>query len=271
MRTLSKPNRIATLVLGCASPPYDIMIDVIQNTWGKVKVPGVDMYYLYGNPNNDDARSVLARVTGGDVPHVADNDIRLIQNVLIVGCADNYEQQEDSLLRKRLIAFEYLASTGDYDLIYTVCATSYVNQGQLIDHANRLRPTRSISGAVGLGSAGTPFVSGASMLLSVDVAKELGRNKFTIFEHNQFGLRDDLTIGHWIGTHMSPVPYETLVHDIRARNPLTPDHIFAAYPHTTVDYVLAPAQTHQLVNDAFHYHFHSQRPNDMIDFHLMMK
>ena len=261
------PNRIAILVLGCASPPYDVMIETIRNTWGDVNVPGVDIFYLYGNPHDDHARTVLSRYVGSDLSPVADNEIRVINDVLIAGCADNFGQQHDCILRKRLIAFGYLSSARNYDLIYTVCATSYVDQYQLIRHANRLTPKRLISGALGIDPAGTPFVSGASMLLSADLARKLSNDRLEIIEQNQFGSRDDVSIGHWIVTRMSNVPLETFAHDIRMQNLMTPDHIFMSYPHTTVDYVMASAERHQSVADAFHYHFHSLKPGHMMGFH----
>ena len=96
------PNRIAALVLGCASPPYDIMIHTIRNTWGAVKVPGVDIYYLYGNPHDEQARNGLSRYVGSSFPTVPDNEIEIINDLLIAGCADNIEQQRDCILRKRL-------------------------------------------------------------------------------------------------------------------------------------------------------------------------
>ena len=55
-------DRIAILVLACASPPYDVMIATIRNTWGGLSVPGVDIYYLYGNPEDEHARSVTRKI-----------------------------------------------------------------------------------------------------------------------------------------------------------------------------------------------------------------
>jgi hypothetical protein len=260
-------KNIALLVLGCASPPYDVMIDTIRNTWASVKVPGIDIYYLYGNPNDDYSRSVLSRYVTGNMSPVKEDQIHAIDDVLIAGCADHFRQQEDCILRKRLIAFGYLASIGVYDLIYTVCATSYVDQQRLKLHANHLTAKRMISGAVSLTPQGIPFVSGASMLMSTDVARQLSADRHKIFEQNRFGFRDDVTIGHWIVTRMSKLSLESFANDVRKQNPMTPDHIFVPYPSTTVDYVMASAEEHRPVADAFHYHFHSLKPGHMIGFH----
>jgi hypothetical protein len=260
-------KNIALVVLGCASPPYDVMIDTIRNTWAGVKVPGIDIYYLYGNPDDDHSRSVLSRYVVGGVIPVKEDQIIAINDVLIAGCADNFRQQEDCILRKRLIAFGYLTSVGDYDLIYTVCATSYVDQQQLKLHARHLIAKRMISGAVSLNPQGIPFVSGASMILSADVARQLGADRHEIIEQNRFGSRDDVTIGHWIVTRMSKLSLETFADDVRKQNSMTPDHIFVPYPRTTVDYVMVPVEKHRPVTGRFHYHFHSRKPGDMIRFH----
>jgi len=260
-------KKIAIVVLGCASPPYDVMIDTIRSTWASIKVPGIDIYYLYGNPDDDYSRSVLSRYTSGRVSQVKEDQINTINDVLIAGCGDNFRQQEDCILRKRLIAFGYLSSILGYDMIHTVCATSYVDQKRLKLHAGHLPSKRMISGGVSLNPQGIPFVSGASMLLSADIARKLGEDRHEIIKQNCFGSRDDVTIGHWIVTRMSKLSLNTFAEDIRKQNPMTPDHIFVSCPRTTVDYVMAPMNKHRPVADAFHYHFHSLKPDDMIEFH----
>ncbi len=263
----SMTKNIAIIVLGCASPPYDTMIETIRNTWGSVQEPGISIYYLYGNPDDEYSRSVLARYVPAPLKQVPEDHINPLNDVLIAGCGDNFRQQEDCILRKRLITFGYLASLGDYDFIYTVCATSYVDQQKLRLHANQLTAKRLISGVVSLNRHGIPFVSGASLLMSTDLAHQLYADRHAMIAQNCFGSRDDVTIGHWIVTRMSNVSLEAFAEDVRKQNPMTPDHIFAPYPRTTVDYVMAPAETHKPVTEAFHYHFHSRKPGDMIAFH----
>jgi len=261
-------TRIAIVVLGCVSPPYDQTIEAIRNTWGSRRVPGLDIYYLYGNPHDEQGRRILSRYVGARVPVVEDDAICEIQDVLIVGCADNVMQQDDCLLRKRLRAFAYLSSTDRYDLIYTVCATSYVDQQQLVRYADSLRPGRWIAGVISIDtSSRAPFVSGASMILSVDVARELGAHRNEIIEGNLFGQCDDVTVGHWIATRMSRVGLAAFMADVTSDRPMTAEHLFVSCPEGTVDYVMVPPRDHLRVQDAFHYHFHSETVNDMVQFH----
>jgi hypothetical protein len=262
-------NRVAILVLACASPPYDQTVEAIRRTWGAQSPPGLDIYYLYGNPHDDQARHQLSRYVGGRAAVVPDGAICQVGNVLIAGCADHMRQQEDCLLRKRLIAFAHLAAGDRYDLIYSVCAASYVDQRELVRYADSLTPRRVVAGAVAVdASRRAPFVSGASMILSVDIARQLGSHGKAIIAGNAFGFHDDVTMGHWIASRVSPIPLATFIEDIEQRRPLTSDHIFVRYPEGTVGYVMARAQDHRPVPNAFHYHFHSERAADMMQFHL---
>ncbi len=252
------------------SSPYDETIEAIRHTWGSQPVPGLDIYYVYGNPHDDAGRRVLSRYVEGSAPVVEDDAIRQIGNVLIVGCADHIDVQQECLLHKRLRAYAYLSAGDRYDLIYTVCATSYVDQGQLARYAASLAPGRLVAGAIGIDVSSTapaPFVSGASMILSVEIARELGARRRDIIAANAFGHHDDVTVGQWIATRMSGVPLATFIEDIETQQPMTAAHIFVSCPMGSVDYVMAPAPEQRPVRHAFHYHFHSQKAHDIVQFH----
>ncbi len=261
-------NQIAILVLGCASPPYDRTIHAIRMSWGSLSIPGLDVYYVYGNPGDDHGRRVLSFHAGEPLPRVEEDGIRQIDEVLLAGCADRRKHQTDCLLRKRLIAFDYLAGHRGYDWIYTVCATSYVDQEGLARHVGSLPPGRFISGAVSLARAErTPFVSGASLLLSGEMARELGRDRRRIIDQNRFGFMDDVTIGHWVADRLSRIPLEAFIADIEEGRPLTDAHLFLPRPRTTANFVLRPPEQQRPRPGAFHYHFNSRKPREMIRFH----
>lgn len=263
-----RQRSIAILVLGCASPPYDRTIESIRQTWGSARIRGVDVYYVYGVPDAHDARADLSRIIAGDLPHVAAGGIRQIGNVLITGCADALAKQQDCLLRKRLIAFDHLARDSTYDWLYTVCATSYVDLNGLTRHAASLPRRPFVSGAIGIDpSQTTPFVSGASMLMTADVAARLGRERDQIIAGNRFGAMDDVTIGHWVASRMGDRPLEGVVNDIKEARALPSEYILISCPRTTCDYVMAPPEKHRPAPHAFHYHFHSRGSEDMLRFH----
>jgi hypothetical protein len=210
----------------------------------------------------------LSRYVGRTVPVVPDDALRQIGDVLIAGCADEMSEQEDCLLRKRLLAFHHLAADDRYDLIYSVCAASYVDQSALVRYAETLIPTRMVAGKVGIDASRTaPFVGGASMLLSVDIARQLGYQRKAIIEANAFGFRDDVAMGHWIATRVARVPLATCIEDIERGRPMTADHVFVKCPQGTVGYVTTRVEDQRRLAEAFHYHFHSQRSDEMLQFH----
>ena len=152
--------------------------------------------------------------------------------------SDSISTQLDCILHKRLIAFDYLASTRHYDFVYTVCAASYVDQYELVGHVNRLNGQTLVSGAVGIDATGqAPFVSGASMLLSADVAGHLAKHRADIAGENDFGHRDDVAIGQWIAEHMSRAPMQEIMDAIHNKRPLPSESLFRIASGSTIDFV----------------------------------
>jgi hypothetical protein len=137
----------------------------------------------------------------------------------------------------------------------------------LARYARSLIATRLVAGVIGIAGSTAPFVSGASMILSVEIARELGARRKEIIEENVFGHYDDVTMGHWIATRVSRVPLATFIEDVERQRPMTSEHIFVSCPEGTVDYVTVPMQEHRRVHNAFHYHFHSEKAHDMVEFH----
>ena len=260
--------KVAILVLGCASDPYVDLIDTIRRTWGQKQVAGVDIYYLFGTPNDEPAQAALAQFLDGHIPPVEDGGICDIDKLLITGCPDSIHVQEDCILHKRLIAFDYLASERDYDFVHTVCAASYVDQYELVRHIDQLDGQTVVSGAVGVDATGrAPYVGGASMLLSADVAGRLAKHRADIARENQFGFRDDVAIGQWIAEHMSRAPMQEIIDAIHNKQPLPSESLFRIASGTTIDFVRSHPDGMRPRREVFHYHFHSAGAQDMADFH----
>lgn len=258
-------KRIAIVVLGCASPPYGAMLAAIRATWGAAWTPGVDVSYVFGRPDDEHARRTLAHFCGGDVPEIAEGQLLRRGDVLLAGCADLIRTQEDCLLHKRLLAFEHLLADPELDLIYTVCATSYVDQAQLVEVASQLRATQLFYGPLGYSARyGTPFISGSSMLLSRDLAQRLVDDATQIVERNRFGWRDDVAFGDWVATRYARLPAELIQ---QRATTFRRDQLFVGADHQSVDYVMAPQHEHRLRPGAYHYHLHSRHPDAMRNLH----
>ncbi len=261
-------GKVAIVILACASPPYDKTIQAIRTTWGSKHIAGADIYYLYGNAENEGAKRVIASHLGHAAPRVAADKIYLSNNVLIAGCSDHMSQQADCLLRKRLIAFDYLANRNDYRQIYTVCATSYVDQSRMLVHAKSLTNTLHLAGPMTVNQeSAAPLISGASMLLSIDLARQLGKRRNEIIEQNRFGFRDDVAIGHWVATNVSLRPVRDIIKAMPDKSSLSAEYVFVSCVETSADFVVAAPERHRPRHGVFHYHFHSRKPHDMVNFH----
>ncbi len=261
-------RKVAVLVLACVSPPYDRLIDTIRRTWGSHHTKSTSVYYVYGNPEAGDPSDELSRFVTEDLPRVDAGDMQQIGDVLIAGCADSINAQEDCLLQKRLIAFHHLCEQGDYDFVYTVCAASYVDLDKLRTYVDSMPRRGAAAGPVSIDPTATaPFVSGSSMLLTADVASALARDRDNIIRNNEFGFRDDVTIGQWIARNLSQVPIDRVVKDIQDGARMTREHVFISAPQTSAGFVLAPPEDQRPSAEAYHYHFHSRKPDHMEGFH----
>lgn len=266
----NRMRKTGILVLGCASPPYVETIATIRNTWARKPHPGVDIFFVYGIPHDRTAREVLEPQVRGNWDRVPTDGIARFEDCLIADCADHIRQQEDCLLRKRLAAFGYLAEDGRYDFIYTVCATSYVDQETLLDYIGQITPKKIFQGVVGVcGFSGMPYVSGASMLLSADIAQALSAHRQSIIAENKFGYRDDVTIGSWVAQNLSDTSLPHVIQKIHEGVPATGDGTFVLPNRhgASKGLVMAPANMHKPSTGVYHYHFHSKGSADMAHFH----
>src|ERR1700733_12225587 len=108
--------RIAILVLGCLSTVYGRCIQTIRATWGATPVQNVDIFYVYGGQGAGPADGTVdaEELIGRSRPHLEDGEIWACRDILLCGSADSIHVQKSCILRKRLIAFGYLASERHY-------------------------------------------------------------------------------------------------------------------------------------------------------------
>lgn len=262
---------VAVLVLGCLLPQYERCLDVIESTWASRRLDGIDIHIAVGahlDPTTVSENGVCKYLAGG-APALAAFESRRIGNVIACGCADTIALQGDCLLRKRLIAFNHLAREGKYDYVYTVCASSYVDQVGLRDYIDSVGGEMLFHGPVGVCQfTGRPYVSGASMLLSIDLVQRLAQDAYRILEDNGGRYADDVALGSWIARHVSDAGEERIVENIRAGRRATGDNTFVMPdPPGMIDYVGAEPARQVRVEGAHHYHFGSGTIEHMSAFH----
>jgi hypothetical protein len=267
----TRERRVAILVLGCLLPVYERCIQVIRATWGSTRREDVDVFYVYGGQSTpaDPAMPSIEALIGRPRPALADYEVWAAGDIILCGAADVYAGQPDCILRKRLAAFGYLARERRYDFVYTVCATSYVDVAALQRYVEGL-PTKGVyHGPLGVhGPTGQPFVSGASILLSRDVAAGLAADARAIVAGNTDAEPDDVAIGRWVAANCCATPAAQIGARIAAGQKATDDQTFVLPSGKgLVNFVESAADTHALEPGAYHYHFHSRRMWEMEAFH----
>jgi len=264
-------RRVAILVLGCLMAVYQRCIRVIRATWGAKSRAGVDIFYVYGAHGAATSEEMvdIGQVLGRAAPVLADGEAWEGGDIILCGATDVREGQPDCILRKRLSAFGHLANRRGYDFVYTVCATSYVDVAKLARYVAGLPATGVYQGALHVhDETGYPFVSGASLLLSGDLAGELGDSATTILSRYPATLPDDVVIGHFIASKHGGAPPSEIARRIGVGLKPTDNQTFVMpYGDGSTDFVMAPAFT-QVPNDrGYHYHFNSRRVWEMENFH----
>lgn len=264
--------RIAILVLGCRLSVYDHCIKVIRATWGSRRWGNVDIFYVYGGQSAAPGRPdmvAIEQVIGRAAPILQDGQAWVSGDVILCGAGDIREEQADGILRKRLIAFGYLANHCAYDFIYTVCATSYVDVDGLKRYVGTVPRQGVYHGALYVdGVTGHPFVSGASFLISRDIAAHLADNATTILASYPDTLPDDVAIGHFIASSHGGTSPADIARRIGAGLRATDNQTFVIPDgEGSVDFVTAPDFRQKPRQSAYHFHFHSQRMWEMENFH----
>jgi len=262
-------SRIAIVVLGCFLPVYMRAIETIRNTWASKKHSDIDIFYIYGaHGNGPEEQQVAEELVGAPIEQLSAFEVRQFDDILLCGCADSISLQTDCLLRKRLIAFKYLSEKRNYDYIYTVCASSYVDQSELGRYVTSLNHENVFHGPVGVCQfSDMPYVSGASMLFSADLIRTLTKNMYSIIEQNQSAYADDVAIGRWIATNVSDGSLESIVEQIEAGERATTDDTFVRVRNRAmVNYVDTEILDHQRLPDIYHYHFKTDSVEQMVAF-----
>jgi len=263
--------RIAILVLACLMPVYDRCVRTIRATWGSMPRDGIDVFYIYGGltANTDTELVPLEQVIGQDRPELRAGDVWVSNDLIVCGAGDVYAVQADCILRKRLIGFGYLASQRRYDFVYTVCASSYVDVDALRRYVAKLPAQGVYHGPLSVHApTGSPFVSGASILLSRDIAAELSDDAVAILASDIRALPDDVAIGRWIADQYCAEPSAEISRRIGEGRKATDNQTFVLPDGVgMVDYVYAPVQSQVPQPRAYHYHFHTGRLSEMEAFH----
>jgi hypothetical protein len=117
-------------------------------------------------------------------------------------------------------------------------------------------------------SSGYPFVSGASFLLSRDIAADLADRAETIIASYPETMPDDVVIGHYIANKYCRESVPEISSRIAIGAMPTDNQTFVMpYGHGSMDFVRLPDYSHAPHEPSYHFHFHSRRMWEMENFH----
>ena len=236
-----------------------------------MRAPNVDIFYVYGGQPADTSQEIvdLEHLICQPRPRLRDGEVWASGDIILCGATDVREGQLDCILRKRLIAFGYLANQRAYDFVYTVCATSYVDVDGLKRYVAGLPSTGVYHGALHVHAQSRyPFVSGASFLLSRDIAADLANSADAIIARYPDDMPDDVVIGHVIASRYCRESVAEISRDIEAARRPTDNQTFVMpFGHGSMDFVTAPPYAQVPSEQSYHFHFNSRRMWEMEHFH----
>lgn len=267
--TVEEPvrRRVAVIVLGCVLPVYDRAIAMIRRTWGATHVDGVDVYYVYGNAVGDDLADLRAYVPG-PLPQVDDMKVEQVNDVIFAGCSDLTSWQSDCLLRKRLLALEHLLRSDDHDAFFLVCSSSYVDQEALLAHVQTMPADMVFQGHVFVPEDHpVAVVSGSAILLSRDLAARLVHDRDALITAGGYRYQDDVSLSSWVAEHISNESSDQIRANVAQGSPATSDNTFIGHPTGFHDFRSVGTGGSYLVPGAYHYHFFTDRMEEMAWFH----
>ncbi|MEM7563757.1 MAG: hypothetical protein AAF353_12005, partial [Pseudomonadota bacterium] len=267
----TRNQRIAILVLGCLMPVYTAAMETMVQTWAGTSEADIDVFFILGAHTRSQTEQKTLDQIVGPQPSLNAFESRRVGNIILTGCADSIELQRDCLLRKRLIAFEHCRDSGDYDFVYTVCASSYVDQIQLRRYVQSIDDRMIFHGPAGVCEfTDRPYVSGASILMSMDLVNRIVDSKHDIIAENQNAYADDVALGWWVANHISQDSWETVRDRIKSGKPANdqtfrfpPDRVMVNYVGESIDHV-------KTVPEAFHYHFDVNHMESMTRLHQLL-
>lgn len=165
-----KPAKILILNQGTIDPSYEDIKKASYNTWQTIKHPHVKVINYYGSADSHDRQvqynSTLSELTIGVGDMV---DLYTDEN------ENSYEF--DSRGEKFILALEYCLNNFEFDYIYRISCTSYINIFKMYDYINSLSREKVYNGCYNMHNYQYLFVSGFHSILSRDMVEHLVNNK----------------------------------------------------------------------------------------------
>ena len=267
MEDLELNRRTALVVQGCRLPVFEASLAAQRSTWASKGHPNVDVWFGYGNGCDCHQLSDLHLPNEPTPPVAPEGEVLEHGDLLLIGCSDLIAHRSDSLLQKRLLSLAHLLETDDHDAFLLICASSYINLDVLARHVETMRTDLVFQGPTFIAESGRPIVSGSAMLLSRDLAEQLVAATPALLANSSYRYADDVSISDWVAANISDTSTEEMVQRLESGEPATTDNTFIQPPSPMLNFREMSADEHQPVDAAYQYHFATDEPQTMRDFH----
>lgn len=178
--------RILILVLSVDQEPWrTIERDGQRATWAGVSLPNVHVVFCRGRQDGIERRvvRVVAALTGrAGLPwlraavlrsvgrrHAMNPVTNLADGILRVGVPETYV----TIGAKTYAALRHVVAKYSFDFLLRTNTSSFVNVAELVHLAEGLPRNRMVGGVPMVSKKGVPFLSGAGILMSRDVAEAI--------------------------------------------------------------------------------------------------
>jgi len=167
-----KYNIMKVLILNQATidSSYSEIDKTMRLTWQCTQHPNVKIINYYGSNNLKDRQCNYYPDTNDLIINVGDDkDIYIDEN------GSKYEF--DSRGEKFVLALEYCLNNFEFDYIYRISCTSYIDIFKMYDYINSLSREKVYNGCKNMYNNQHYFVSGFSVIMSRDVVEQIVKNK----------------------------------------------------------------------------------------------
>ena len=149
---------------------YGEIDKAMRLTWQCTQHPNVKIINYYGSNTLKDRQCNYYPDTNNLIINVGDDkDIYIDEN--------GSEYEFDSRGEKFVLALEYCLNNFEFDYIYRISCTSYIDIFKLYNYLNSLSREKVYNGCRNMYQSQHYFVSGFSVIMSRDVIEQLVNNK----------------------------------------------------------------------------------------------
>ena len=183
-----------TIILNQATldPSYSGVDKAMRLTWQNIEHPDVKIINYYGSDTSSDRQCNYYPDLNNLIINVGDNKDTYIDE-------NGSEYEFDSRGEKFVLALEYCLKNFEFDYIYRISCTSYIDVHKMYNYLSSLSREKVYNGCRNMYNSQHYFVSGFSVIMSRDVVEQLVNHKEELIK---LKYPEDVATGMMIFDHL---------------------------------------------------------------------